>query len=67
MNIFKLKRFDFFDAVYFRRGLTCSLGLTNDLIDGGQWRATPHLRKVKPKQVLKIGTKWLLVSTRGFS
>ena len=29
----------FLNAVYFRRGLTCALGLTNDLIDGGQPRA----------------------------
>ena len=29
----------FLNAVYFRRGLTCTLGLTNDLIDGGQPRA----------------------------
>ena len=27
------------NTVYFRRGLTCTLGLTNDLIDGGQPRA----------------------------
>ena len=27
-----------FNAVYFRRRLTCTLGLTNDLIDGGQPR-----------------------------
>ena len=26
------------NAFYFRRGLTCTLGLTNDLIDGGQPR-----------------------------
>ena len=30
---------DFLNAVYFRRGLTCTLGITNDLIDGGQPRA----------------------------
>ena len=29
----------YINAVYFRRGLTCTLGLTNDLIDGGQPRA----------------------------
>ena len=33
---------DFLNAVYFRRGLTCTLGLTNDLIDGGQ----PTAKKV---------------------
>ena len=27
------------NAVYFRQGLTCTIGLTNDLIDGGQPRA----------------------------
>ena len=32
-------RADFLNAVYFRQGLTCTLGLTNDLIDGGQPRA----------------------------
>ena len=30
---------DSLNAVYFCRGLTCTLGLTNDLIDGGQPRA----------------------------
>ena len=30
---------DFLNAVYFRRSLTCTLGLTNDLIDSGQPRA----------------------------
>ena len=34
--------------------LMCSLGLTNNLIDGGQPRAKPHLRKVKPNHVLRI-------------
>ena len=41
------------NAVYFRQGLTCTLGLTNDLIDGVQPRAKPYLRKVKPNHVLK--------------
>ena len=41
------------DAVYFRRGVTCTLRETNDLIDGGQPRAKPHLRKAKPNHVLK--------------
>ena len=36
-------RADFLNAVYFRRGLTCALGLTNDLIDGGQLRAKPRV------------------------
>ena len=39
---------DSLNAAYFRRGLTCTLTLTNDLIDGGQPRAKPHLRKAKP-------------------
>ena len=38
------QRTDFLDAVYFRRGLTCTL----DLIDGGQPRDKSHLRKAKP-------------------
>ena len=46
-------RADILNAVYFRRGLACSLGLTNDLIDGSQPRAKPHLRKAKPSHVLK--------------
>ena len=29
------QRADFLHAVYFRQGLTCTIGLTNDLIDGG--------------------------------
>ena len=44
---------NFFNAVYFRRGRACTLGLTNDLIDGGQPRAKPRLRKAKPDHVLK--------------
>ena len=40
------------NAVYLRRGLTCTLEFTNDLIDGGQPRAKPHLRKAKPNHVL---------------
>ena len=35
-------RTDFLNAVYFRRGLTCTLWLTNDLIDSGQPRAKPY-------------------------
>ena len=50
----KTYRADFFNAVYLRRSLTCTLGLTNNLIDGGQPRAKPHLRKAKPNHVLKI-------------
>ena len=46
-------RVDFIDAVYFRRGLTCTLWLTNDLIDGGRPRAKPHLRQAKPNQDLQ--------------
>ena len=30
-----------------------TLGLTNDLIDSGQLRAKPHLRKVQANHVLK--------------
>ena len=41
-------RVDFLKTVYFRRGLTCILVSTNDLIDGG-------LHKVKPNNVLKPG------------
>ena len=49
-----------FNAVYFRRGLTCTLGLTNDLIDGGQPRAKPYLRKAKPNHVLRtVCSPWL--------
>ena len=33
--------------------VTCTLGLTNDLIDGDQPSAKPHLRKAKPNHVLK--------------
>ena len=29
----------FLIAIYFRRGLECTIGLANDLIDGGQPRA----------------------------
>ena len=42
-----------FNAVYFRRSLTYTLGLTNDLLDGGQPRTKPHLRKAKPNSALK--------------
>ena len=48
-------RADFLNAVYLRRSLTCILGLTNNLIDGGQLRAKPRLRKVKPNHVLALG------------
>ena len=51
--VYKTQWADFVNAVDFRRGLTCTPGLTNDLIDGGQPRAKPHLRKVKPNHVLK--------------
>ena len=44
---------DFLNAVYFRQGLACTLGLTNDLIDGGQPRAEPHLCKVKLNRIFK--------------
>ena len=48
----KNTRADFLNAVYFRRNLTCTLGLTNDLTDGGQLRAKPHLCEAKPDHVL---------------
>ena len=38
-SVYRTYKADFLNAVYFRRGLTCTLGLTNDLIDGGQPRA----------------------------
>ena len=41
-------RADFQKAVYFRGGIMCTLRKTKDLIDGGQARAKPHLRKAKP-------------------
>ena len=44
---------DVLNAVYFRQGLTCTLGLTNNLIDGGQLRAKPHLCKAKANHALK--------------
>ena len=48
------------NVVYFRWSLTCTLVLANDLIDGGQLRAKPHLCKVKPNHVLKpIFSPWL--------
>ena len=43
----------YLNVVYFRRSLTCTLGLTNDLIDGGQPRT--KARKAKPNHVLKTG------------
>ena len=44
----------FVNAVHFRRGLTCTLGLTKDLIDGGQPRVKP-LCKAKPNLLLAFG------------
>ena len=48
---------DFLNTVYFRRSLTCTLGLSNDLIDAGQPRAKPgpicYGYKVKPNHVSK--------------
>ena len=37
--MYQTYRAGYLNAVYFRRGLTCTIGLTNDLIDGGQPRA----------------------------
>ena len=48
MNWTKTLRADF-NAVYFRRGLKCILGSTNDLIDGGQPRAKHHIREAKSR------------------
>ena len=45
-------RANFLNAIYFRRGITCTLGITNALIDGSQPRFKPHLRKAKPNHVL---------------
>ena len=45
-------RADLLNAVYVRRGLTCTLGLTNDLIEGGQPRAKPRIRKAKSNQTI---------------
>ena len=42
-------------SLHFRRSPTCAPGLTNNLIDGGQPRAKPHLRKAKPNHVLALG------------
>ena len=41
----------------------CTLGITNDLIDGGQLRAKPHLCKVKPNHILKavLAPGWSLL------
>ena len=52
-NILKTLCADFLNTAYFRQGLTCTLGLTNDLIDSGQPRAKPHLHKAKLNHVLK--------------
>ena len=47
-------------SLHFRRSPTCALGLINNLIDGGQPRAKPRLRKVKPNHVLKtVFSPWL--------
>ena len=47
------QRADFLNAIYFRRGLTCTLGLTNHLIDVDQPRAKPRVCKAKRNHVLK--------------
>ena len=39
VEIMKYLRTDILNAVYFRRRVTCTLGLTNDLVDSGQPRA----------------------------
>ena len=41
----------FLNAVYSRQGLTRTIGLINILIDGGQPRAKPHLRRAKPHHI----------------
>ena len=41
---------DFLNAVYFRRSLTCTLGITNDLIDSGQPRDKPiYVKRIGPQ------------------
>ena len=47
LEVKTLRAYLFLNAVYFRQGLTCTLGLTNDLIDGGQPRAKLRLRPDK--------------------
>ena len=46
-------RTGFLNIVNFRQGLTWTLGLSNNFIDGGRPRAKPRLRKVKPHHILK--------------
>ena len=46
---------NFLNAVYFRRGLTCTLGLTADLIDGGQPRAKNTFLKCDLVSLLPYG------------
>ena len=50
---FKTYWADFLNVVYFRQGLTCTLELTKDLIDGGQPKAKRRLCKAKPNHILK--------------
>ena len=50
---YKTFRTYFLNVIYVRRGLTCTFGLTNDFIDGGQPSAKPHLHKAKPNRVIK--------------
>ena len=57
------------NAVYSRQGLTRTIGLINILIDGGQPRAKPHLRRAKPHHIKKkhfqssvghhVSSRWL--------
>ena len=52
-NVAERFRANFLNAVHVRQSLTCTIGLANDLIDGGQPRAKPHLGKMKLNFVLK--------------
>ena len=62
----KTARDDFLNTVYFRRGITCNPGLTNDLIDGGLLRAKPCPLKAKPNHVLKNVFKLRLATVYQF-
>ena len=62
----KTARDDFLNTVYFRRGITCNPGLTNDLIDGGLLRFKPCPLKAKPNHVLKNVFKLRLATVYQF-
>ena len=51
-------------TLYFRRGLTsCTLGLTNDLINAGQPRAKLHLCKATPNHILRTFGQQLYIKS----